>query len=266
MKTKFFKFVYIIFATIIIALPFASIKVNAQTPTATASSSLEDKINDLKNKVASRVAELNLVEKRGIIGTVSDISNTQITLSDINDNTRFVDVDELTKFSSPSAKTSFGISDIEKGAKLGVLGLYNKSSRRILARFVDVLPLMQYVHGAISSIDKTNFVLTVQTVDNKTFNIDIENATKTFSFTTTDGLIKAGFSKIVTGESLVVSGYPDKKDPNTIIASRIILLPSLPKNPGINLPIQTSTGKVVSPSTGQVVSTGSGKTLTPIVR
>jgi hypothetical protein len=108
--------------------------------------------------------------------------------------------------------------------------------------------------------------LTVQTVDNKTFNIDIENATKTFSFTTTDGLIKAGFSKIVTGESLVVSGYPDKKDPNTIIASRIILLPSLPKNPGINLPIQTSTGKVVAPSTGQVVSTGSGKTLTPIVR
>jgi len=109
----------------------------AATPTPT-TESLETQINDLKDKIASRVAELKLVEKKGIIGTVTDSSDTQITLSDLSTNIRFVDVDELTKFSSSLSK-SFGISDVEKGQTLGVLGLYNKQSRRILAREVNVL-------------------------------------------------------------------------------------------------------------------------------
>ena len=77
-----------------------------------------------------------LVEKRGIIGTVTDSSDTQITVTDIAGNIRFVDVDELTKFYSSDSKT-FGISDIKNGMTIGVLGLYNKQSRRILAREVN---------------------------------------------------------------------------------------------------------------------------------
>src|SRR3990167_5837024 len=111
--------------------------VNAATPTP------ENKNQEIKDQlisnIASRVAQLNLVEKRGIIGKVTEATNTQITLSDIKGDTRFVDVDELTKFSSPNAKGTFGISDITKDATVGILGLYNKESRRILARFVNVI-------------------------------------------------------------------------------------------------------------------------------
>ena len=88
--------------------------VSAVTPTVTVSSS-ETQINQLKDRIASRVAELKLVQRRGIVGTANEISDTQITLTDVQNNTRFVDVDELTKFASPSAKGSFGISDIGKG-------------------------------------------------------------------------------------------------------------------------------------------------------
>src|SRR3989344_7962603 len=104
----------------------------------------QQQINALTNKIASRVAQLKLVEKRGVIGKVTDVSNTQITLSDMSGNTRFVDVDEFTKFKSDSK--SFGISDIEKGQKIGALGLYNKQSRRILARFVEVLQIPDFIH------------------------------------------------------------------------------------------------------------------------
>src|ERR1035437_9874018 len=79
----------------------------ADAPTPIISSSLLEKV---ANEIASKTAQLNLVEKRGIIGTVTDSSGTQITLSDLNGNIRFVDVDELTKFSSSSSK-SYGISD-----------------------------------------------------------------------------------------------------------------------------------------------------------
>lgn len=263
MKTKFLKLAYIFLViSAVLSVPLA-LRANAQTPTksatptATSSSSLEDKINELKDKVASRVAELNLVEKRGIIGTVTDISTTQITLSDINDNTKFIDVDELTKFSSPSAKTSFGISDIEKGAQLGILGLYNKSSRRTLARFIDVLFPMQFFHGTVSSVDKVNYNINIVTTDNRQFEADIETVTKTFSFSTTSGLIKAGFSKITPGETLIVTGFPDKKNANIIITDRIILLPDI-QAPSISTIPQASN----TPPT----ATGSGKSLTPIVR
>ena len=216
---------------------------------------LDQKVNDLKEKIASRVAELKLVEKRGIVGTVTNTSSTQITLSDINGNIRFVDVDELTKFSSPSARTSFGISDITRGATVGVLGLYNKSSRRILARFVDVKNQMQFVHGVVSSIDSTNFRITIATNDNKQLNVDVGTTTKTISYTKADGAVKSGFSKITSGENVMVIGFSDTKDKNIIIASRIILLPQISKNPKINT--------FVPGSSQQEPSTGSGKVLTP---
>src|SRR2546423_2045460 len=86
---------------------------------------LVNQINQLKEKIASRVAELNLVEKRGVIGTVSDVSANQISITDITGKTRYVDVDEITKFSSSQAKKSFGLSDLTKGTRISVLGLYN---------------------------------------------------------------------------------------------------------------------------------------------
>lgn len=230
----------------------------ATTPTPTAAvSTTEEQINNLKDRIASRVAQLNLVEKKGFIGKVTDISETQLTLVDMSSTSRIVDVDELTNFSSPSAKSSFGISDISKGTSIGVIGLYNKDSRRLLARFVDVLNMPQVITGGILTIDSDAFTFTVATQSNDPANIDVENITKTVSYTKTGGSVKAGFSKLAVGERVQIVGYPDVKNKNLIIASRILLLPGLPVNPKITL---------INPTDIAPVSTGSGKKLTPIVK
>jgi len=210
----------------------------------------------LLDEIASKTAQLNLVEKKGITGTVTDASDTQITLTDINGNTRFIDVDELTKFSSPSSN-SFGISDITKGETLGVLGLYNKQSRRILAREVDeITPFPKVIYGAISSVDKTNFEITVVKESGQKIVAEVENITNTYSYST--GITsKSGFSKIIPPVTVIAIGSPDKQDPNKIIALRIILFPDIQINQNINLSAQNS------PSI--IPSTGSGKKLTPIV-
>ncbi|MDP3726953.1 MAG: DUF5666 domain-containing protein, partial [bacterium] len=217
-----------------------------------------NQVSDLKERIASRVAQLKLVEKRGVIGTVSDLSDTQITLSNLQNNTQFVDVDELTKFASPSAKESFGISDIKKSDRLGILGLYNKQSRRLLARFVQTLKMPKTIHGAVASVDEKNFIVEVATLEgNKT--VDIENITKTFSYTKEDGLSKSGFSKIKENQRIMVVGFPDIKDKSRFIASRIILFTDIPKNPKL-------IAKPTLQEKGPVVSTGSGIKLTPITR
>lgn len=242
-----------VFCLLAIALSFAllalSVPANAQNV------DLSKQIDDLKSKVASKVAELKLVEKRGFIGTVTDVSGTQITVLDINKNVRFVDVDEFTKFSSPEGSSSFGISDIEKDSHIGVLGLYNKESRRTLARFVNVMELPQYVVGVVAEKDAGNFNLTVAT-ENANVAVSVETVSRIYSADEEGKLLKAGFSDIEISQNIIVSGFFDPKLKNTITAGRIIIFPGVPKNPQIELDFEEEI----------VPSTGSGKKLTPIVR
>jgi hypothetical protein len=226
----------------------------AQTPT---TSAINQEIQQkLLKQIASKAAQLKLTEKRGMIGIVDEVKDTSLTLTDLSGNTRFVDVDELTKFFSATNK-SIGISDIEKGDTIGVLGLYNKDSRRLLAREINILKTPKVVVGAVSEIDKKNFQLVVGT-EKESIKVDVANITKTYAYEKED-LETSGFSKIATDETIIVIGYPDSTDEKMIVASRIIIFPSIPKNPRIISAPKIETDESVVPSTG------SGKKLTPIV-
>ncbi|OGH23866.1 MAG: hypothetical protein A2698_01245 [Candidatus Levybacteria bacterium RIFCSPHIGHO2_01_FULL_42_15] len=222
------------------------------TPTTDQTKTLEQQINSLKDRIASKVATLKLVERRGIIGTVISVTNTQITLSDIKTETRFIDVDELTKFASVSATENFGISDISKGTTLGILGLYNKESKRTLARFVQSIRLPSVFHGAVISVDKDTFTIMVAYEKNKQIIVDVESTTKTRSYAKEDGLTQSGFSKIQEGQRILVAGFGDTKEKNRIIASRVILFEETPRNPAIQVslpaPIKSGSQKTATSS------------------
>jgi len=205
---------------------------HAQTPTTQDKS---DQIRDqLITNIASRVAQLKLVEKRGIIGVVTNVTNTQITVTDSQNNTRFIDVDELTKFSDPDTSGTFGISDITNNTTVGILGLYNKESRRILARFVSVISNPIIIQGGISAIDSNDYTFNVATENGKQIAVDVENLTRTYSFTQKTDYIKSGFSKIKENYNVIVVGVPDKKNKDTLIATRIIFFPEIPSSPKVN--------------------------------
>lgn len=236
-------------------------KTPTTTPQSPTTEKLNEQISDLKERIASRVAQLKLVERRGIVGTVTDITDTQITLTDVLGNTRFADVDELTKFYPLKQSTSFGISDIKKGSRFGVLGLYNKQSRRILARFVNEMNIPKTIRGIIASVDAKNYSFIVVSEESRQTIVDVENTTKTSSYTKSAGLVKSGFSKISEKQNVIVTGFTDSKDKNKIIASRILLFPETEPNPLIKIP-----DNLINPNTEETVtpSTGSGKKLTPI--
>ncbi len=193
---------------------------------------LIEQINNLKEKVASKVAELRLVEKRGIIIVVKEVAGNKITGEDLGQKVRIIDVDELTKFSSPTAK-SFGISDIKEGMTISTIGLYNKQSKRILARFIDVANGPVFITGIVKSVDKANFTVTILSENDKSYTIDIENVTKTSTYTEDDNIKRSGFSRIETGSRVYVVGFSSKTEKNRITASRFIIFPELPGNPKI---------------------------------
>jgi hypothetical protein len=224
-----------LFLTLLLVICYLSLvnSVNAATPTPEDESATEIRDRLITN-IASIVAQKKLVEKRGIIGKVTDATNTQITVTDTQNNIRFIDVDELTKFSNPAAKGAFGISDIAKDSTIGVLGLYNKESRRILARFVDVITVPVIIHGGVSAIDSANFTLNIATEDGKQMTVDVENLTKTYSYAQKDEYIRSGFSKIKENFNIVVTGVLNKKDENNLTATRIIIFPEIPSSPKVN--------------------------------
>nr|MBI5455881.1 hypothetical protein [Candidatus Levybacteria bacterium] len=250
MKKIFKLFIVLLILTFIKFDVFA-----ATTPTPTPVN-IQNQIDELKNKIASKVAELKLVEKRGIMGTVTNSSDTQITLSDSKGDTRFVDVDELTKFYS--SDKSFGISDIKKNMTIGVLGLYNKQSRRILAREVNDIPAMpKIIYGGIGSIDKQNFEITVVKENEAKVIVKVEEITKTYSYSS-ETLEKSGFSKMQETQTIMVIGFTDKQDPNKLLATRILIFPQIDIASRINL------GSAINPTIPP--STGSGKKLYPITK
>lgn len=193
---------------------------------------LNNQINNLKEKIASRVSELNLVEKRGMIGTVSEVEGNQITLLDPAGKRRFVDVDELTKFSSNTGGATFGLSDMKKGVKISVIGVYNKQSRHLLARFIRTSIDPAVIPGTVTALDAKNFIVTITTDEQKQQKIDMNTITKTYTYQG-EGLTKAGFSQIKVGERILATGFPDKKDPTLLTASRVLIFPGLPKDPNI---------------------------------
>lgn len=194
---------------------------------------ITSKVDALKDKVASRVAQLNLVGRRGIIGVVEDTTDTQITITDLNNKTRIIDLDELTKFSSEE-DDSFGISDIKKGSKISAIGLYNKESHRLLARFVNEISIPLFLNGVVTKVDEEEFTINLTTEDGANYTVDVERITKTFIYDEGE-LESSGFSKIKKTENAIVIGFTDPKKKNRLTGSRIITFPNLPSNPNIPL-------------------------------
>lgn len=216
-----------------------------ESPDNSDTDSTNQKIDQIKDKVTSKVAKLKLVEKRAVVGTVDSVSGNQLRLNDLNDKTRIIDVDELTKYSSEE-DNNFDLSSIKKGTKISVIGLYNKDSERLLARFVNEISIPVFLNGVISGKDDKEYTLNLSTDDGKEYIIDVEDITKSFSFSEGD-LKSSGFSKLNAMQNAIVIGYPDPKKSDRITASRIIVFPNVPKNPRIDVEIKEPT-ETKSPS------------------
>lgn len=186
------------------------------------------RIEKIKEMVAQKVASLRLVEKKGVFGIVRETSTTQLTLVNKNNEERIIDVDELTKFQDPTVK-SFGVSDIEKEDVLSVIGLYNKDSKRLLARFITrVVTHSVYLDGIVADKDRVNFTVTVANAKGEKSVVSIETTTKTQEYQKGDGMKKSGYSRINIGERVLVYGFPDKNKKEEIIATRIVRLVDIP--------------------------------------
>lgn len=199
-----------------------------------------ERVQRIKDIVASKVAELNLVEKKGIIATVTEVGSTEIKGVDYKDNNITIDVDELTKFDFDDE--NFGISDLEVGQIYSFVGLYNRDSEKLLARFISQpASIPDYIDGAISELNEDDFQISLIDKDGNTYLVDIENSTDTVVIDEEGGLEESGFSSLEVGQRVIAVGFIDED--NEMSASRLIHFALIPPTVEVlaNLEEETTT-------------------------
>lgn len=231
------------------------------TPTTSPTDAADiDRIQKIKDLVASKVAELKLVEKRGLLGTVTQTSSTQITIEDTAGNRRIIDIDELTKFQKDNDAKNFGVSDIKNGTTLSLIGLYNKETKRLLARFISkAVNIPVYFEGVVISKNAKDFTLKATDEKGTQKTIDVQSSTKISLYAKDTNTTKSGFTKVEIGQRILVAGFDDLKEKNMINASRLIHFKDLPPSAEMKKQLDIANLEKDTP-----VSTGSGTKLTPI--
>lgn len=217
-----------------ISIVLATYDVTAQEkdePTTSPKTKQEDiksKVDQLKEKVASTVAQLNLVTKRGLVGEVTKLEKNQITIESRGE-TKIIDVDELTKYfkiGKDVKRNNAKFSDLDVNDTIVAIGLFNKESRRLLARIILIKEIPIHIEGVVREVDIKGGTITIEDKKRgKTFIIDIEKTTTIRNYTKAEGLVKSGISKIEIGQRARVRGIRNEKEEDRLSATRIILFP-----------------------------------------
>jgi RNase P/RNase MRP subunit p29 len=187
--------------------------------------SLEDdeKVKNLKEKLATKVAELRESQTRGFYGEVAALTKNSFTLDTMSGEVKV-------RFSEDTTIETGGktgeIADIKNSSFASVLGLYEPENKQLTARVIILDSKPTYVYGELSAIDKENAALTVKTVNN-TMVIDYEKTTISSEYQGEEKIAKSGFSRLVAGDLLHIWISPSEEDNERNQANRLLRIPAL---------------------------------------
>lgn len=193
------------------------------TPSATMTGT-NKQVEDLKERLATRVAELRQTQKRAMFGKVKNVSVSTVTVETKTKDVKIELPDEVNVIQYlKGQRTKLSASNIDKGDTVVVFGDYDATVDILKASVIIIQnTVTQRVSGTITAIDKTDFTLTILAADGKSYVIDIETTTKTLAWDTQQGIQKGGFSKMTVGNTIHVLGTAVAKQDNRISAIRIL--------------------------------------------
>ncbi len=222
---------------VLIASFFFTSAVNAQTLTASPSSSIkpsptskiDKQIQNLKEKVANKVAEINKKDKKAYSGTIIRIEGDTIFFINREDTEMEAKTDDiLSKFYVISGSSAKEVkrSDFKIKDYIIVSGVLSGKSITVNSVYKDENFFVKT--GKISEINKTDYYLKVVTSDKDNLTIDIETYTKIKLLNIKSLEIeKSGFTKMKEGDTvhLVYKKPIDDKEQNRFSAQTILIIP-----------------------------------------
>lgn len=202
---------------------------SAATPSAT-----NQKIEDLKDRLATKVAELRQTSQRAIYGTVKSTSVTSFLVETKTKDVKIEQTDDIKVIQYlKGERTTLTSEDIAKGDNVTVFGDYDTTLDLLKATIVVIQsPALQRISGTVTARDDKEYTLTIKNPQGVTYIVDIEKSTKTRMWDREKKeVVKSGFSKIAAGNVVHIVGFPVPKKENRVSADRILDLGNLTATP-----------------------------------
>src|SRR3989344_177171 len=206
-------FTIIIFPLLLIWLTSFSMQVLAQSITGnpipeeiTATRSSEEKeIETLKEKIATKVAELRAKNLKAVSGTVENIDDRSKSINIRSENGEDIKINvdpDLTKYYQigQNLKKEIAAEKVKTGAYILATGVI--SEKAVDANFIYLDEAYFVATGKITDVNSDDYYLNVITSDKENYILDIEKTTKQSMMNPkTLAIESVGFSKIKEGDT-----------------------------------------------------------------
>jgi len=191
---------------------------------ATDSATKQEKIELIKGKVASKVAELTKAITVGMEGTIERIEEGILTL-DVNGKQKTVNTDDETVISKQNKDLSINklkFDNLEENDEVVVIGEEQIGTDIINAKLVATAPKIIAFVGEVKEVDSRKFTfILVESEEEYTF--DFEKYTDSVGLSGNE-FKEVGFSKIEEGAKVQLIASPQKNSETRFTALRIIAL------------------------------------------
>lgn len=195
----------------------------------TSTSAVDKQIQNFKDKIANKVAEMQKKDQKAIAGTIQSISTETISFKTPDEKTIEGKISEATTtFYQISTQGNKEIkqSDLKKGDYIIANGLINGDS--ITANYIYVDKRYFVNSGKIIEINKQDYFVKVLSSEKDNFTLDIETYTKVKMLNIKSLEIeKSGFSKLKEGDSIhfIYKKTGEEKEQNRFSAQTILVIP-----------------------------------------
>lgn len=199
---------------------------SSATPSATPlSKEVKEKIDDLKERLATKVAELRRTSPKAIYGTITNISLSSATIDAGQKAYKIELTDDIVVTQILKGKRTKSKTDtLKKDDIVTVFGAYDETLDMLQAKHIVIEPKQspKRLHGTITDINKKDNSFTMKGIDGTTYTIDVETTTKNNAWSPDKGIQKSGFSKLEQNMFVTVLGTEQERQPDRYTAARIL--------------------------------------------
>jgi hypothetical protein len=200
----------------------------AQTkePTASESNPIQKKIDDLKERLATRVAELKSQNKKSLYGVIKQKDDGKIILSNSGIDLP-VTYDKDTKISVRTLSGKKSDTDdkmLTVGSNVVAFGTLDIDQKTLLSKYLLIHDQPIVSVGTVESVDLKDGSFTITSTDGK-MTLEYEINTKCRMYDG-DALVSCGLSKINKTDRVIVRMLPIENQSTKSSALRIVLLPT----------------------------------------
>lgn len=141
------------------------------------SSDTLEKAKELKEKVASKIAELKILQKRAVMGNIKTIADTYIIITNKTQDIKVETNTDTSVILSTAAKVrkAVKLSELPTNTMAVAWGQYNKEQETLTAKIILVRNFSLNTAGTVKSIDKDSVTITSR-LDNKDYTIQTSQA------------------------------------------------------------------------------------------